>query len=226
MRQVLSSTPWVERTREFARAMRTSTRVDHGLLLVGTPEEEPWHLAAHLDDETRFAGIPQLAPVLVRYRIPEGAPAHLSIGFERLERATRGETMFIVAPGAAPESLLERANDARRNGTTILSMNTGDSDLNSIAHESLIVPARGLVIPDTSRDSFITSLESAYATTTLASDVSTLSATFDVIEHLVSTAVGESALTAPTHSSTQRRGMRDRLGRLLDSISGPSIAHD
>ena len=30
-------------------ALRTEDRV-HGLLLVGTPDEEPWHLAAHLDD--------------------------------------------------------------------------------------------------------------------------------------------------------------------------------
>lgn len=221
LRQVLSSTPWVDRTREFARVMRTSTRTDHGLLLVGTPEEEPWHLAAHLDDESRFAGLPQLAPVLVRHSIPEGAPAHLSIGLDRVEAATRGETLFIVAPAVAPEQLLERADDARRRGTTILSMHTGDRDLDSIAHESLVVPASGLIIGDASRATLTTLLTNASSSMSIDSDIdiASMSTSFDVMEHLVSTAVGETAITAPTSSS--RRGFRDRLGRMLDSISGP-----
>jgi len=44
-----------------------------GLLIVGVPTEEPWHLTAHLDDQARLAREPQLAPVLVRHRVPPGA---------------------------------------------------------------------------------------------------------------------------------------------------------
>jgi len=223
MRHVLSSTPWVERTRSFALTMRASTRRDHGLLLVGTPGEEPWHLAAHLDDEARFAGIPELAPVLVRHEVPDGAPAHLRVGLERIEAAQRGETLFIVAPDTAPSPLLERAWDARRKGATIMSMHVGDADLESIAHESILVPPSGLILPESSRASAPGSLDVMLSTAVIDSESSPLM-TFDVLEHLVSCAIGEDAIASPTPSastsSSRRRVMRDRLGRLLDSISG------
>lgn len=248
MRQVLSSTPWVDRTRSFARALRTSTRVEHGLLLVGTPEDEPWHLAAHLDDETRFAGIPELAPVLVRHRVPDNAPAHLSVGLERLANATRGETLFVVAPSTAPERLLDRISDARRHGATILSMHAGDSDLESVTHESLVLPPRGLIIPGDSgltgfgglgAQQLMVGLDLASVGTLLDADARdddacaelTPGASFDVLSHLVSTAIGEGAIASSSVTSAQSsqgRGttaFRDRLGRLLDTISGSSTRH-
>ena len=102
LRALLAPTGWPERAREFARALRTSTKAPGGLLLVGTPEEEPWHLAAHLDDESRLSGIAELAPTLVRWNAPLNAPPHLRIGLERLEAARRGETLFVVTPETAP----------------------------------------------------------------------------------------------------------------------------
>jgi len=264
MRQVLASTPWVDRTRSFARTLRTSTRVEHGLLLVGTPEDEPWHLAAHLDDETRFAGIPELAPALVRHRVPVNAPAHLSVGLERLASASRGETLFVVAPSTAPERLLDRVSDARRQGATILSMHTGDSDLESVTHESLILPPHGLIIPGNSgltgfgglgAQQLVVGLDLASVGTLLDAEGRrdggdgdgdescaelTPDVSFDVMSHLVSTAIGEGAITsssvasatsatwatsATSAQSTHGRGtaaFRDRLGRLLDTISGAS----
>src|SRR5690606_31362122 len=77
LREALAGTEWVERTRELGLALR-ATRSPGGLLLLGTPAEEPWHLTAHLADEARLAGLPQLAPTLVRWSVPVGAPAHLS----------------------------------------------------------------------------------------------------------------------------------------------------
>ncbi|MGW3463119.1 hypothetical protein ACWDE9_27545, partial [Streptomyces olivaceoviridis] len=52
LREVLAGTEWLGATRRFAGVLRGSV-VAHGggLLLVGTPEYEPWHLAAHLVDE-------------------------------------------------------------------------------------------------------------------------------------------------------------------------------
>ena len=93
------------------------------------PTEEPWHLAAHLDDEARFAGVPELSPTLVRWSVPSEAPPHLSVGMARLEAARSDETVFVVAPDAAPERLLERVADARRIGATILSIDDGDDEL-------------------------------------------------------------------------------------------------
>jgi hypothetical protein len=43
LRILLGPSPWLARTRSFARTLRGSvSRTASGLLLVGTPEEEPW----------------------------------------------------------------------------------------------------------------------------------------------------------------------------------------
>jgi len=92
LRALLAPTGWLDRTRAFARGLRKATRTPGGLLLVGTPAEEPWHLTAHMDEESRLSGIPELMPTLVRWEVPAGAPPHLRVGLERLEAARRGET--------------------------------------------------------------------------------------------------------------------------------------
>jgi hypothetical protein len=186
LRILLDPSGWLDQTRYFARALRgRKPRAPGELLLVGTPEEEPWHLAAHLDQESRLAGIPGLAPTLVRWKPPPGAPAHLRVGLSRLEEARRGETLFVVSPEAAPAPLLERVNDARRVGATILALDAGDPELDDMAHEYLTV-APGLA-----------------------------PVSFDAAQHLVSAAAGEPA------QARAEAGLRARLGRLLDVISGP-----
>lgn len=139
LRDVLASTGWVERTRELGLALR-ATRSPGGLLVVGTPEEEPWHLAAHLDNEARISGLAQLAPTLIRWKPPPGAPPHLSVGLDRMRAATRGETLFVVAEQQAPVSLLERVDDARHTGATILALDGGDPELESLAHDAIAIP--------------------------------------------------------------------------------------
>ena len=139
LRALLAPTGWPDRARTFARALRVSTAHRGGLLLVGTPAEEPWHLAAHLDDEARFSGLDELAPTLVRWDPQADAPEHLRVGLERLEAARRGETLFVVSPESAPVPLLERVESARRTGATILALNQGDPELDGLAHETLTV---------------------------------------------------------------------------------------
>jgi hypothetical protein len=139
LRVLLAPTGWLDRAAEFARALRGSARAPGGLLLVGTPEHEPWHFAAHLDDESRFAGLPELAPTLVRWNPPPGAPAHLSVGLARLGGARRGDSLVVVSPQAAPDQLLERVSDARKSGATILALDRGDRRLADVAHEALTV---------------------------------------------------------------------------------------
>ena len=189
MRDLLAGTGWVERTRSFGQALRRAPHEVGGLLLVGTPTQEPWHFAAHLDDEARWSDLPGLAPVLVRWSPPPNAPAHLAVGLQRLEQITRGETIFVVAPDAAPEQLLERVADARRIGATVFAMDAGNTELEGLAHESLWVPGasnEGIVVPE-----------------------------FDVVSHLVSAAAGESTTAAKSRIGTFRR----RLGRVLDAVS-------
>jgi hypothetical protein len=136
----MSGTRWLERARLLGRALRTTPKSPGGLLVVGTPDFEPWHVTAHLDDESRLSGIPELAPTLVRWAPPPGAPAHLSVGLARLEAARRGETLFVVAENTAPVPLLERVSDARKTGATILALDSGDPELDALAHEALAVP--------------------------------------------------------------------------------------
>jgi len=111
---------------------------------------------------------------------------HLAVGLARLEAAQRGETLFVVTEDRAPVPLLERVNDARKIGATILALDTGDGDpeLDAMAHEALAVPD---------------------------------SLSFDAGQHLVSAAAGERDAGA-----ARKRGLRDRLARLLDSVSGPT----
>jgi hypothetical protein len=185
LRTLLEPSGWLEQTRSFARAVRGARpRAAGELLLVGTPDEEPWHLAAHLDQESRLAGIPGLTPTLVRWSPPRDAPPHLAVGLGRLEEARRGETLFVVSSMAAPVPLLERVHDARKVGATILALDAGDPELDEMAHEYLAV-APGLA-----------------------------PVSFDAAQHLVSAAAGE---VLPG-----RTGLRSRLARLLDAVSGPS----
>lgn len=140
LREVLTGTEWLGATRRFAGLLRGSV-VAHGggLLLVGTPEYEPWHLAAHLVDEAAWSGTPELAPTLVRHGARCADPAHLAVGLGRLEAARRGETLLVVAP-EEPEPLLGRVHEARRAGATVLALGPGGGELAAMAHETLAVP--------------------------------------------------------------------------------------
>ncbi|MEU7698395.1 MULTISPECIES: hypothetical protein [unclassified Streptomyces] len=150
LREVLAGTEWPRAARRFAGALRSSV-VPHrgGLLLVGTEEYEPWHLAAHLVDESTWSGIPELAPTLVRHRVRPGDPAHLAVGLGRLEGAGRGATLLMVAPDRPDAGLLQRVHDARRAGATVLSLDGGDEEVRGLAHETLTVAAGSEVDLDT-----------------------------------------------------------------------------
>ncbi|MFD9337574.1 hypothetical protein ACFWBF_24720 [Streptomyces sp. NPDC060028] len=167
LREVLAGTEWPGAARRFAGSLRRSVVPSGGnLLLVGTPQYEPWHLAAHLVDEAAWSGLPELAPTLVRHRVLPGAPPHLSVGLSRLEAARRGHTLLVVAPERPGERLLERVHDARRAGATVLSLDGGDPDLGTLAHDALSV-AEGSAELD-----------------------------LDTVQHLVSAAAGENSLPA------------------------------
>ncbi|MFJ4896542.1 MULTISPECIES: hypothetical protein [unclassified Streptomyces] len=150
LREVLAGTQWPAATRRFAGTLRSSV-VPHGggLLLVGSEEYEPWHLAAHLVDESTWSGLPELAPTLVRHRVAPGDPAHLAVGLGRIEAAGRGETLLVVAPRSPGAGLLERVHDARRAGATVLSLDNGDPEVRGLAHEALSVAGGDEVDLDT-----------------------------------------------------------------------------
>lgn len=140
LREVLAGTEWPAAARRFAGSLRSSV-VPHGggLLLVGTAAYEPWHLAAHLVDESAWSGLPELAPTLVRHRVERGDPAHLAVGLDRIAAAGRGQTLLLVAPDRPCAGLLERVHDARGAGARVLSLDGGDPEVRGLAHETLTV---------------------------------------------------------------------------------------
>ncbi|GGS95352.1 hypothetical protein [Streptomyces chromofuscus] len=150
LREVLAGTEWLGATRRFAGVLRGSV-VSHGggLLLVGTREYEPWHLAAHLVDEAAWSGTPELAPTLVRHDARPSDPAHLAVGLGRIEAARRGETLLTVAPEEPCDALLERVHDARRAGATVLALGTAEGELAAMAHDALAVGAESELDLDT-----------------------------------------------------------------------------
>jgi hypothetical protein len=139
LRALLAPTGWLDRTEAFAQALRRSARTPNGLLIVGTADDEPWHMTAHLADESRYAGLPELAPTLVRWAPEPGAPGHLAVGFDRLRAATRAETLLVVSQQATSPELLERVHGVRRAGATVFALDQDDPELDQLAHESLPV---------------------------------------------------------------------------------------
>jgi hypothetical protein len=203
LRALLAPTGWLDRTAAFARALRRSARTPNGLLIIGPADDEPWHMTAHLADESRYAGIPELIPTLVRWAPEPGAPAHLSVGLDRLAAATTAETLLVVSARQAPAPLLERVHDVRRAGATIFALDQEDPELDGLAHESL---------------------QLSLASTPMS---------FEAAQHLVTSAVGvdsgpgrfsiagrATAGASAEPTAAEVLGLRARLARLLDTVSG------
>ncbi|WP_411127521.1 hypothetical protein [Streptomyces sp. x-19] len=201
LREVLAGTEWIEATRRFAGSLRTAVAPHGGgLLLVGSAGYEPWHLAAHLDDEAAWSGLPELSPTLVRHRVPAGAPAHLAVGPGRLAAAGRGATLLVVTPERPDAGLLERVHDARRNGATVLALDSGDRDLHALAHDALTT---------------VPPLPEGAAPPPGLPDTADLD--LDTVQHLVSAAAGENGRPAPR----RHRRFRDRLARIAEGLATP-----
>jgi hypothetical protein len=140
-RRILRALRLDDASSEFAAALGANEeRGGDSLLVVGTPEFEPWHFVAHLADQARLSGRPDLMPTWVRWAAPERTRAHLSVTIDRLAATRRGDTVLVIAPNDASEQLLDRVSDARHAGGRILTLHREDRDLAGLAHEALIVP--------------------------------------------------------------------------------------
>jgi hypothetical protein len=227
LRALLAPTGWLERTQAFVQGLRSATRLRGGLLLVGTPDEEPWHLTAHLDEESRLAGIPELMPTLVRWDPPPEAPAHLRVGLSRLEAARRGETLFVIAPDTAPVPLLERVNDARRVGATIFALDQGDPELDALAHEALTVENVSFGAAQHLISSACGDLGDADRAQAREFSVAREFG-LGLSSSVGGAGLGYSGLGGYGAGGSPRyrpgvRGLRDRVARLLDTVSGPTV---
>ncbi len=123
----------------FAGALGDPRRLASGLLVVGVPQFEPWHFAAHLQEAALRSGQPNLVPTLLRWSVPLGAPSHLAVSVDALARASRQQTVVVVQPGASVPELLERVTDARNHGARIMTLHRGIPDLVALSHETLSI---------------------------------------------------------------------------------------
>ena len=168
LRDLLAATgtqaEWVEASDEFGSALRHAPRHVGGLLLAGPADDEPWHLAAHLTDESQWADLPELTPVLLRHNPPPDAPPHLAAGLQRLDSTGRGEALLVVAQQDPEDLLLERIGDARRRGARILTLDESAAELRGLAHDTLTVPADpGLLSFDTAQHLVSLAAATSYA---------------------------------------------------------------
>lgn len=191
LREILAGTGLPDDAATLARALRRSTRHPSGLLVTGPPDDEPWHLTAHLDDEARMSGAVLLKPRLVRWNVHPGDPEHLSHGVSALSEARRGDSVLVVAattdpsPPGALDPLLERVETAKKRGAGVFALQEDESELSSVATETVTL--------------------SRYRIPTVS---------FDESQHLVSLAVGRESVTGGP------RGLRGTIGRLLDAWTG------
>jgi hypothetical protein len=110
------------------------------LLVVGTPEDEPWHLTAHLADAARWRSLPSLQPTLVRWQVPSARPPTCPSGLEAVHTAARGTTV-LVARRATPTTTAARAARRRpaRRGDAVRAARRARA-AEALAHESLPLP--------------------------------------------------------------------------------------
>jgi hypothetical protein len=211
--EALTPTGHVDRVREFAGSLRRSaSRRSGGLLVVGTPGYEPWHFTAHLADEARYSGVPELEPTLVRWSVPADAPGHLAVPLDRLQAARRGETLMVVTEEVAPEALLERVADARKVGATIFTMDTGDRELGDLAHDALVLPPDPGPAGAGDDDAALDALPG------LAPQLAGYPLTFNVGQHVLPVAAGD--------QPSRARRAQGKLARFLDVIAGPPARSD
>lgn len=113
---------WYDELRTLGRSLRVTRRDSSRLLVVGHPEDQPWHLTAHLEMLADFRDLPMLRPTLVRgVEIP----------------ADRNDAVLVVSEQAVPVGVLDQLQDARSRGATVLGLCTDDSELTGLAHEAV-----------------------------------------------------------------------------------------
>jgi hypothetical protein len=130
-----TSANWLSKAWDLGQALRPQSRSGNRLFIVGTSTFDPWHVAAHLGDEARFAGVTGLEPTLLRWNPPTGGPAHLAHSVAELRDTGAAPTVLVVAPDALHERELEQLADARRRGASLFAVSALEGELADLAHE-------------------------------------------------------------------------------------------
>jgi hypothetical protein len=132
--------PLAKDSRLFARALGDRSGSSSELLVVGSPEFEPWHFVAHMSEQASHYGRTDLVPTLLRWTVPPGAPPHLSVSVDSMLRASPSQTVLVINPsGDEDPELLERVADAKGRGSRIMTLHRGGDELVQLSHETLSV---------------------------------------------------------------------------------------
>lgn len=126
-------------TLHFAHALGGRRDVSERLMVIGTPEFEPWHFVAHLAEEAKKDQRTDLIPTLMRWEVPKGSPPHLAVSVNELSKMSRNQTLLVVSSCIPSPQILERITDAKKRGTRIMAIHRDDEDLADISHEMLSV---------------------------------------------------------------------------------------
>src|SRR5436305_6356590 len=103
----LRGASWYDELRNLGGALRAPRRESSRLLIVGHPEDQPWHLTAHLEMLAQFRQLPELYPTLVRSELIASHPE---------------DAILVVSELAVPEGILEQVQDARTQGSTVFGL--------------------------------------------------------------------------------------------------------
>ena len=128
--------------RQFAQALGRRNEHPADLFIVGVPGFEPRHFTAHLGEQASRFGRRDLAPTLLRWHIPDGAPAHLAVPVDSLLTVSRHQTVLAIDPFGGDPELLDRIDHAHKRGARILSLHRGGPELVDLSHETLSVDRR------------------------------------------------------------------------------------
>ncbi|MBV9593933.1 MAG: hypothetical protein JO147_09105 [Actinobacteria bacterium] len=135
--RLLAGTAWLDQATSLVRGLRHGGHEPGELFVLGTPNHEPWHLTAHLDDAARLSGSAELKPRLLRYAPSPTAAPHLRLDVRTLSTGRGDRTVLVAAPEAMGADVLQRLSDARRSGATIFAVEAHNAELRDLAHESI-----------------------------------------------------------------------------------------
>jgi hypothetical protein len=132
---------WLSRAWDLGQMLRPAAARSDRLLVLGSKTFEPWHVTAHLDDQARLLGAPELRPTLLRRCPPADVPAHLRHSMDDLRDTGRRHTVLVVTPDELDAEALSRLSDARRRGALLLGVTGDEGELAALTDHLVSVTA-------------------------------------------------------------------------------------
>jgi hypothetical protein len=116
---------WLADLQQLGGALRRGSRRPGSLFVVGPEDDQPWHLAAHLDMLARYRDVPELQPVAPNVTLSE---------------AKASDAVLVVSESRLDVSLLDRLADVRSKGSAVVGLTAErDPELERLTSEVVAV---------------------------------------------------------------------------------------